>query len=170
MTNTYMKRWSMSKIIRETHLQLVQNNSYISLCCTIYIYTFYTKKFVYLNPIPISHPFPFPSPYWQPLVCFLYLWVCFCFIIYIHLFYSLDSAYKWYIFSICLSLTYFTKSSVPAWRIPGMGEPGGLPSMGSHRVGHDWSDLAAAAAAVAVFSSLSKLIANGNISLFFIIE
>ena len=33
-----------------------------------------------------------------------------------------------------------------AWRIPGMGEPGGLPSMGSHRVGHDWSDLVAAAA------------------------
>ena len=30
---------------------------------------------------------------------------------------------------------------------PGTGEPGGLPSMGSHRVGHDWSDLAAAAAA-----------------------
>ena len=41
-----------------------------------------------------------------------------------------------------------THSSVPAWRIPGMGEPGGLPSMESHRVGHDWSDLAAAAAAV----------------------
>ena len=38
-----------------------------------------------------------------------------------------------------------THSSVLAWRIPGMGEPGGLPSMGSHRVGHDWSDLAAAA-------------------------
>ena len=36
-------------------------------------------------------------------------------------------------------------SSVLAWRILGMGEPGGLPSMGSHRVGHDWSDLAAAA-------------------------
>ena len=34
-----------------------------------------------------------------------------------------------------------THSSVLAWRIPGMGEPGGLPSMGSHRVGHDWSDL-----------------------------
>ena len=33
-------------------------------------------------------------------------------------------------------------SSVLAWRIPGMGEPGGLQSMGSHRVGHDWSDLA----------------------------
>ena len=40
-----------------------------------------------------------------------------------------------------------THSSVLAWRIPGSGEPGGLPSMGSHRVGHDWSDLAAAAAA-----------------------
>ena len=39
-----------------------------------------------------------------------------------------------------------THSSVLAWRIPGMGEPGGLPSMGSHRVRHDWSDLAAAAA------------------------
>ena len=38
-----------------------------------------------------------------------------------------------------------THSSVLAWRIPGTGEPGGLLSMGSHRVGHDWSDLAAAA-------------------------
>ena len=39
-----------------------------------------------------------------------------------------------------------TYSSVLAWRIPGTGEPGGLPSLGLHRVGHDWSDLAAAAA------------------------
>ena len=39
-----------------------------------------------------------------------------------------------------------THSSVLALRIPGTGEPGRLPSMGSHRVGHDWSDLAAAAA------------------------
>ena len=38
-----------------------------------------------------------------------------------------------------------THSNVLVWRIPGMGEPGGLPSMGLHRVGHDWSDLAAAA-------------------------
>ena len=37
-----------------------------------------------------------------------------------------------------------THSSVLAWRIPGTGEPAGLPSVGSHRVGHDWSDLAAA--------------------------
>ena len=39
-----------------------------------------------------------------------------------------------------------THSSVLAWRIPGTGEPSRLPSMRSHRVGHDWSDLAAAAA------------------------
>ena len=40
-----------------------------------------------------------------------------------------------------------THSSVLAWKIPGSGEPGGWPSMGSHRVGHDSSYLAAAAAA-----------------------
>ena len=40
-----------------------------------------------------------------------------------------------------------THSSVLAWRIPGRGEAGGLPSMGLHRVRHDCSDLAAAAAA-----------------------
>ena len=39
-----------------------------------------------------------------------------------------------------------TDSSVLAWRIPGTVEPGGMPSMGSHRVGHDWSELAAPAA------------------------
>ena len=54
-------------------------------------------------------------------------------------------------------------SSVLAWRIPGTGEPGGLPSMGLHRVGHDWSELAAAAAAVhslphLTFSPLSRKI------------
>ena len=43
-------------------------------------------------------------------------------------------------------------SSVLDWRIPGMGEPGGLLSMGSHRVGHDWSDLA-----IAKPTPLSKL-------------
>ena len=42
-----------------------------------------------------------------------------------------------------------THSSILAYRIPGKGEPGGLPSMGSHRVGHDGSDLAGAAAAAA---------------------
>ena len=42
-----------------------------------------------------------------------------------------------------------THSSVLAWTIPGMGEPGVLPSRGSHRVRHDWSNLTAAAAAAA---------------------
>ena len=46
-----------------------------------------------------------------------------------------------------------THSSVLAWRIPGMGEPGGLPSLGSHRDGHDWSGLAAAAAAAVLLFS-----------------
>ena len=51
-----------------------------------------------------------------------------------------------------------TQSSVLAWRIPGTGEPGGLPSIGSHRVGHDWSDLAAAAAWESFYlSSLQKM-------------
>ena len=76
---------------------------------------------------------------------------------------------SWFRVLICLpSMTYFSKegtterlhfhfptlekeiathSSVLAWRIPGTEEPGGLLSMESHRVGHDWSDLAAAAAA-----------------------
>ena len=48
-----------------------------------------------------------------------------------------------------------THSSVLAWRIPGTGEPGGLPSMGSHRVGHDWSNTAAAAAALSLPSARS---------------
>ena len=41
-----------------------------------------------------------------------------------------------------------THSSILVWRIPGTGEPGGLLSLGSYRVGHDWSDLAATAAAL----------------------
>ena len=50
-----------------------------------------------------------------------------------------------------------THSRVLAWRIPGTGEPGGLPSTGSHRVGHDWSDLAAAAAlCILAFLRLSQ--------------
>ena len=48
------------------------------------------------------------------------------------------------------SLSYIEKemathSSVLAWRIPGTGKPGELPSIGLHRIGHNWSDLAAAA-------------------------
>ena len=47
-----------------------------------------------------------------------------------------------------------THSSILAWRIPGMGEPGGLPSMELHRVGHDLRDLAAAAEEPGVLQSM----------------
>ena len=53
-----------------------------------------------------------------------------------------------------------THSSVLAWRIPGTAEPGGLPSVGSHRVGHDWSDSAAAAARVENRGFITGLPAN----------
>ena len=47
-----------------------------------------------------------------------------------------------------------THSSVLAWRIPGMGEPGGLPSMGSHRVRHNWSDLEAASHSISSLEAI----------------
>ena len=50
-----------------------------------------------------------------------------------------------------------THSSVLAWRIPGTGEPGGLPSVESHRVGQDWRDWAAAAAAWAGHSARNAM-------------
>ena len=54
-----------------------------------------------------------------------------------------------------------THSSVLAWRIPGTGEPGGLPSMGWHKVGHHWSDLAAA---MQVNVQKTKIMASGPIT------
>ena len=51
-------------------------------------------------------------------------------------------------------------SSVLAWRIPGTEEPGGLPSLGSHRVGHDCSDLAAAAAAASLVDLWTKKVVH----------
>ena len=50
---------------------------------------------------------------------------------------------SWYISTLTLEKEMATHSSVLAWRIPGTGEPGGLWSLGLHRVGHDWSYLAA---------------------------
>ena len=55
-----------------------------------------------------------------------------------------------------------THSSVLAWRIPGTGEPGGLPSMGSHRVGHD-KRLAAAAAMVILLGEMSDYLKEVSI-------
>ena len=51
-----------------------------------------------------------------------------------------------------------THSSALAWRIPGTGEPGGLLSMGSHRVGHESSDLAAAAGTIFIFEANDHLL------------
>ena len=56
--------------------------------------------------------------------------------------------------SYALEKEMATHSNVLSWRIPGTGEPGGLPSMGSHRVGHDWRDLAAAEAAYDIWIKL----------------
>ena len=53
--------------------------------------------------------------------------------------------------SLMLEKEMAAHSNILAWRNPWTEEPGGLLSMGSHRVGHDWSDLAAAAAAEALF-------------------
>ena len=53
-----------------------------------------------------------------------------------------------------------THSSILAWRIPGTEEPSGLQSMGSHRVGHDRSDLAAAEAAAWLF--MGQVIGRDN--------
>ena len=61
-----------------------------------------------------------------------------------------------YIRTLFMEKAMATHSSVLAWRIPGMVEPGGLLSVGSHRVGHDWSDLAAAAATAEYYLRLSK--------------
>ena len=61
----------------------------------------------------------------------------------------------------CLEKEMATRSNVLAWRTPGMAEPGGLPSMGSHRVRHDWSDLAAAAA-ISHVKSLSTWITQSG--------
>ena len=52
-----------------------------------------------------------------------------------------------------------THSSVLAWRVPGMGEPCGLPSMGLHRVGHDWSDLAVAVSSMGTCCTIKEPIA-----------
>ena len=58
-----------------------------------------------------------------------------------------------------------THSSVLAWRIPGTGEPGGLPSVGLHRVGHDWSDLAAAAySSIVIYKHIDISVQYSNAS------
>ena len=68
---------------------------------------------------------------------FIYVWLCWVFVYVCGL--SLVAAGGGYslvvVYGLLIALA--AHSSVLAWRIPGAGEPGGLPSMGSHRVGHD---------------------------------
>ena len=80
-------------------------------------------------------PMPFSSLLWTPIL------------------HVLDCDFTFTFHFHALEKEMATHSSVLAWRIPGMEEPGGLPSMGSHRVGHNWSDLAAAADCIKVSHS-----------------
>ena len=64
-----------------------------------------------------------------------------------------------------LEMEMATYSSVLAWRVPWTEEPGGLQSMGSHRVGHDWGDLAAAATFLMVQLSHSYMTTGKIIAL-----
>ena len=125
-----------------------------------YIYSYNQKGtihgffgFVNIFVLQFSHRFLFSSIYW--------LWAPFWVLIFLigfaspfplllreNLPFAASQLYArvvftWYL--LVLEKEMATHSSVLAWRIPGTGEPYGLPSMGSHRVGHDWSDLAAAA-------------------------
>ena len=61
----------------------------------------------------------------------------------LHFHFSLSVRRRWQPTPVFLEKEVATHSSVLAWRSPGTGEPVGLPSLGSHRVGHDWSNLAA---------------------------
>ena len=68
--------------------------------------------------------------------------------------------YLWLIHFHALEKAVATHSSTLAWRIPETGDPGGLPSMGLHRVGHDWGDFAAAAAAWLIHSLFFSTMAH----------
>ena len=72
---------------------------------------------------------------------------------------------KWFTYqSFHLEKEMATHSSILAWRIPGTEEPSGMPSMGSHKVRHDWSDLAAAAfhLGVAIVKCLDSMYQSGT--------
>ena len=60
-----------------------------------------------------------------------------------------------------------THSSVLTWRIPGTEGPGGLPSMWSHRIGHDWTDLAATVAAADCVSLIWGYLRHRALDFFF---
>ena len=88
-----------------------------------------------------SHPLPLPQ---SPKVRSIHLCLFCCLASRVIITIFLNSVYMCQ-YTVLVKKEMATHSSVLAWRIPGTAEPGGLPSMGSHRVGHNWSDLAAAA-------------------------
>ena len=107
------------------------------------------------------------NPCWSEwIILLMYCWIQFASIL-LKIFLFISSVILFYSISFCLTFCVYrvhllpavekemaTHSSILAWRIPETEEPGGLPSMGSHRVGHDWSDLVAAAAICRVLVSL----------------
>ena len=103
------------------------------------------------------------------LICCLYI---FFGELFVHIFSSLLLSFL--IIEFCEFFMYSqekemaTHSSVPAWKIPGMGEPGGLPSVLSHRVGHDWSDAAAAACILNTSTLLDKKFKIFSLSLWLV--
>ena len=107
----------------------------------LYLYVFLSLGLSYVN--------------WASQECCLFylrssLWSSDLLLFYVRrLFPSLSFSHRHFglLFPILPTWQYLTL--LLAWRIPGMVDPGGLPSMGSHRVGHDWSDLVAVAAAAA---------------------
>ena len=111
-------KWEWFPFSRQEIFSTKNSTSFKMFCCQIQYLQFLQSS----KPLGATH-------YQAPTIFFNRSWFTFNF--YFHV----------------LEKEMATHSSVLAWRIPGTGEPGGLPSMGSHRVGHDWSDLAAAAAA-----------------------
>ena len=100
--------------------------------------------------------------YYTDLICctFLMLWGYYLLLFFFQtLVFTLILFFSFIDCSInCLEKEMATHSSGLAWRIPGTKEPGGLPSMGSHRVGHDWSDLAAATLIVKSHHSIFRIL------------
>ena len=93
--------------------------------CVLEVLSYYLSRYTELS---ISAPFFLPAPC---VVALLTVWVTFqvCIIIYV----ILISMYLY----LSLEKEMATHSSILVWRIPGIEEPSGLLSMGSHRVGHD---------------------------------
>ena len=140
---SYMKKCSVSLVIQSSS---VQSLSCIRLFATLWIIREKQIKITigyHLKPIRWLFFFKDINKCWQlhgdNVTLRNCCWGC----------KTVQSSWKmvWWFLNKLTEKEMATHSSVLAWRIAGTEEPGGLPSVGSHRVGHDWSDLAATAAA-----------------------